>query len=169
MERIKALFQSIPISMTVIFIALLLGVVLFPRYMAVLPTAFLIDALFLLILIFKSSQLHLLAIILVCFFVAVTLRRYLPEQSKNLSGCWIIICTMLVFAYGDLFYMNTSLYTPLPYNFDIPILLCALPAWCGSGVGKWMKRENFRVISSYNLFAAQNAKRNKALAARPMV
>ncbi len=136
LERIRALFQSIPTSMKVIFMALLLGVVLFPRYMAALPMAFLIDALFLLILIFKSSQLHLLAIILVCFFVAFVLRRYLPEQSKNLSGCWIAICTMVVFAYGDLFYMDTNLYAPLPYNFDIPLLLCALPAWCGSGVGK---------------------------------
>ena len=142
LEKISALFQSMPTSVKVIFIALLLCVVLFPRYMAVLPTAFLIDALFLLILIFKSSQLHLLVIILVCFFVAVALRRYLPEQSKNLSGCWIIICTMLVFAYGDLFYMNTSLYAPLPYNFDTPILLCVLPAWFGSGVGTWRKRGN---------------------------
>ena len=142
LEKISALFQSMPTSMKVIFMALLLCVVLFPRYMAALPMAFLIDALFLLILIFKSGQLHMLAIILVCFFVAFALRRYLPEQSKNLLGCWIIICTMLVFAYGDLFYMNTSLYVPLPYNFDIPILLCALPAWCGIGIGKWKKRGN---------------------------
>ena len=140
LERISALFQSMPTSVNVIFIVLSLCVVLFPCYMAVLPMAFLIDALFLLILIFKSGQLHMLAIILVCFFVAFALRRYLPEQSKNLSGCWIVICTMVVFAYGDLFYMDTSLYAPLPYNFDIPILLCALPAWCGIGVGKWRKR-----------------------------
>ena len=40
LERIKALFQSMPTSMKVIFIVLSLCVVLFPRYMAALPMAF---------------------------------------------------------------------------------------------------------------------------------
>lgn len=142
LKKVRELLQSMPMGIKVIFLVVILYALLFPRYVAVLPTAFLLDALFLLMLVLKSSQLHLLATIIICFSVAVALRCQLPEQLKNLSVCWIFICTMLAFAYGDLFYMYRNLYVPLPHNFDIPLLLCAMPAWCGIGVGKRMKQNS---------------------------
>lgn len=142
LEKLKEVGRSMPISVKLIFAALLLGALLFSRQLAIsamLPMAVFTDCYILWMLIFYNGKLYVLATVVVCFIVAYSLRRYLPEQSKYLLVCWLAICTMLVVAYGEVFFMNQNLYFPLPYNFDIPLLLGALPAFLGGVVGKWVK------------------------------
>lgn len=141
LEKLKDVWRSMPMSVKLIFAALLLGALLFSRQLAALPMALLVDGYILWMLIFYNGKLYVLATAVVCFIVAYSLRRYLPEQSKNLSLCWLAVCTMLAFAYGEIFYMNQNLYVPLPYNFDIPLLLGALPAFFGGMVGNWVKQQ----------------------------
>lgn len=55
LKKVRELLQFMPMGIKVIFLVVILCALLFPRYVAVLPTAFLLDALFLLMLVLKSS------------------------------------------------------------------------------------------------------------------
>ena len=128
LEKLKEVGRSMPISVKLIFAALLLGALLFPRQLAAFPMIFFIDCYVTWMMIFYNGELYMLATAVVCFIVAYSLRRYLPEQSKNLSLCWVAICTMLAFSYGEFYMIHYS-----------PLLLGALPAFLGGAVGKWVK------------------------------
>ena len=55
LKKVRELLQSMPMGIKVIFLVVILCALLFPRYVAVLPTAFLLDALFLLMLVLKKQ------------------------------------------------------------------------------------------------------------------
>lgn len=137
-NTIKNMIFSIPNSLKVLFLVMFFSLSIFKeRVLALLLIP--VDALFLFILIFKSGEIHFLVTIIFCFAIACALRYFLPESSKHLAKCWLVISFLCCLSYGHMYYLNENLFMPIPYHFDIPFLLCCVPGVLGLWMGRVIK------------------------------
>ncbi|MBE6111795.1 MAG: hypothetical protein E7195_02090 [Peptococcaceae bacterium] len=143
---LKDILGSMPNSVKAFFGAIIFSAIVFPKYvlaLAVIP----VNALFIIILITKSGQFHFLITMMVCFTVACILRNLLPESSKHLAKCWLLISFMLCLSYGHVYYLNQNLFFPVfPLNADVAFLLCCIPGLLGLWMGRVMKRDSEAVL-----------------------
>lgn len=137
---LKDMLYSMPNSLKVFFIVLFVVAVVSPKTLLALIVMVPVNLLFIIIAITRSGQFHFLITMILCFAIACLLRKILPESSKHLAKCWLLISFMLCLSYGHIYYLDQNLFASgFPYHADVAFLLCCLPGFLGLWMGKVMK------------------------------
>lgn len=138
----KDILSSMPNSLKVFFIVLFVIAAAFPKTLLALIVMVPVNFLFIIIAITRSGQFHFLITMIICFAIAYLLRKMLPESSKHLAKCWLLISFMLCLSYGHIYYLDQNLFAPgFPYHADVAFLLCCLPGFLGLWMGKRLKSD----------------------------
>lgn len=144
---VQDILSSMPNSLKMFLVVFFVIAIVSPKTMLALIVIVPVNALGVMILITKSGQFHFLITMMVCFTVACILRNLLPETSKHLAKCWLLISFMLCLSYGHVYYLNQNLFFPaFPLNVDVAFLLCCIPGLLGLWMGRVMKRDSEAVL-----------------------